>query len=406
VQRFTIALLSLSLVCSASAQPTNASKRSRSITIARSGSQPSSQEPSENFTGSVRIDPLFPAAEPSQVSCGRVTFAQGARTAWHTHPLGQILIVTAGTGWVRHEGGPVQEMREGDVVRIPPGVKHWHGAAATMQMTHIAIQEAMNGKAVDWMEKVTEEQYTMAKTTEPGVSPTALSAKAAGADLNKVAPALEKFAQDRLYGEVWKRPGLSARDRSIVTVAALIARNQTSALTDSMTQALDSGVTPGEISEMITHLAYYSGWGNALGAVGAAKDVFAQRGIGADQLPPAAEKLLPMNQAAEAQRATQVQANFGAVAPGVVQYTTDVLFRDLWLRPALAPRDRSLVTVSALVASGQAAQISYHLNRAMDNGLTREQASEVLTHLAFYAGWPNVFSALPVFKEVFEKRAQ
>ena len=100
-----------------------------------------------------------------------------------------------------------------------------------------------------------------------------------------------------------------------------------------------------------------------------------------------------------------MEANFGAVAPGVVKYTTDVLFRDLWLRPGLAARDRSLVTVSALVASGQVAQIPYHLGRAMDNGLTQEQASEALTHLAFYVGWPNVFSALPVFKEVFEKRS-
>jgi 4-carboxymuconolactone decarboxylase len=107
---------------------------------------------------------------------------------------------------------------------------------------------------------------------------------------------------------------------------------------------------------------------------------------------------------AEAQRAARVEQDVGPVAPGVVQYTSDVLFHDLWLRPALTARDRSLVTVSALIASGQVAQIPYHLNRAMDNGLTKAQASEVLTHLAFYAGWPNVFSAIPVAKGVFEKR--
>jgi 4-carboxymuconolactone decarboxylase len=107
---------------------------------------------------------------------------------------------------------------------------------------------------------------------------------------------------------------------------------------------------------------------------------------------------------AEADRAARVDQDFGQVAPDVVQHTTDLLFRDLWLRPALTPHDRSLVTVSALVASGQAAQITYHLNRAMDNGLTKAQSSEVLTHLAFYAGWPNVFSALPVAKAVFERR--
>ena len=113
---------------------------------------------------------------------------------------------------------------------------------------------------------------------------------------------------------------------------------------------------------------------------------------------------MPLDEVAETKRATLVNDNFGLVAPGVVQYTTDVLFRDLWLRPGLAPRDRSLVTVSALIASGQVNQITYHLNRAMDNGLTKAQASEVLTHLAFYAGWPNIFSALPVAKDVFEKR--
>ena len=113
---------------------------------------------------------------------------------------------------------------------------------------------------------------------------------------------------------------------------------------------------------------------------------------------------MPLNEEAEAQRATHVGNNFGKVSPGLVQNTTDLLFGDLWLRPALAPRDRSLVTVSALIASGQVAQITYHLNRAMDNGLSQPQVSEVVTHIAFYAGWPNAFSALPVVKEVFEER--
>lgn len=141
-----------------------------------------------------------------------------------------------------------------------------------------------------------------------------------------------------------------------------------------------------------------------MAGVAAAKDVFVQRGIKADEVAAASPKLLPLNETAEAQRVSRNEQQFGAVAPGVLQYTTDVLFRDLWLRPDLAPRDRSLVTVSALVASGQVAQMPYHLNRAMDNGLTQAEASEVFTQLAFYAGWPNVFSALPVAKDVFEKR--
>jgi 4-carboxymuconolactone decarboxylase len=222
-------------------------------------------------------------------------------------------------------------------------------------------------------------------------------------DVRNVAPGLEKYAQGPL-ADLWKRPGLAPRDRSIVTLAALIARNQTIDMPQQFERALDNGVKPREISEIVTHLAFYSGWPNALAAVAAAKDVFARRGIGVDQLATASPALLPLNEAAEADRAARVGQQFGAAVPGIVQYTTDVLFRDLWLRPDLAPRDRSLVTVSALVASGQVAQIPYHLNRAMDNGLTQPETAEALTHLAFYAGWPNVFSALPVAKDVFDKR--
>ena len=222
--------------------------------------------------------------------------------------------------------------------------------------------------------------------------------------IRRVATALERYTHDRLLGEVWKRPGLSARDRSIVTLAVLITRTQTVEMPYYMNLALDNGVKPSEISEMITHLAFYSGWGNAMSAVPSANEVFGRRGIKVDDLARASPNLLALNEAAEVERAANVEQQFGAVAPGVLQNTTEVLFRELWLRPALAPRDRSLVTVSALVASGQVAQMAYHLNRAMDNGLTQTEASEVLTQLAFYAGWPNVFSALPVAKGVFSKR--
>lgn len=222
---------------------------------------------------------------------------------------------------------------------------------------------------------------------------------------NVVAPALEKYAQGPV-AQLWKRPGLSPRDSSLVTLAALIARNQTIQMAQYINLALDSGLKPREISEVITHLAFYSGWGNAMSAVAVAKDVFAGRQIGPDQLPAASPTLLPLNKEAEEKRSTSVEQQFGKVAPGVVQYTNDVLFRDLWLRPDLAPRHRSLVTVAALIANGQAAQVSYHLNRAMDNGLTQTEAAEAITHLAFYVGWPNVFSALPVAKDVFEKRAR
>lgn len=225
-------------------------------------------------------------------------------------------------------------------------------------------------------------------------------------DIRAVAPALEMYEQKFLVGDLWRRPGLSPRDRSVVTVAALIARDQTVELPYHLGLALDNGVKPAEISEIITHLAFYTGWANAMDAIPEARDVFKSRNIETDQLSPASGPQLPLDEAAEKQRAMRVGEQFGQITPSLVQYTTDVLFRDLWLRPGLAPRDRSLVTVSALIATGKVAQITYHLNRAMDNGLTREEAGEVLGHLAFYAGWPNAFSAAPVVKEVIEKRAR
>lgn len=127
--------------------------------IKRNGSQPTEKGPAEYFTGSVRIDPLFQAKDPARAVGASVTFEPGARTAWHSHPLGQALIVTAGCGLVQRRGGPIEEIRPGDVVWFPPGEQHWHGATATTAMTHIAIQEHLDGKTADWMEKVSDEQY-------------------------------------------------------------------------------------------------------------------------------------------------------------------------------------------------------------------------------------------------------
>ena len=127
--------------------------------IKRSGSRPFGEGPAEYFTGTVRIDRLFQAPDPARVACASVTFEPGARTAWHTHPLGQTLIVTAGAGRAQRWGGSIEEIRPGDVIWFPPGEKHWHGASATTGMTHIAIQEQLDGKAVDWMEHVSDDQY-------------------------------------------------------------------------------------------------------------------------------------------------------------------------------------------------------------------------------------------------------
>jgi quercetin dioxygenase-like cupin family protein len=134
--------------------------------IKRSGSQPSSKGPDEWFTGTVRIDPLFEAKEPARTGGASVTFEPGARTAWHSHPLGQTLIVTSGCGWVQREGGPIEEIHPGDVISFSPDEKHWHGATPTTAMSHIAIHEYLDGKVADWMEKVSDEQYQAALRAE------------------------------------------------------------------------------------------------------------------------------------------------------------------------------------------------------------------------------------------------
>ena len=157
-----ITLISLSFFASAASQAQTIAVQaptSSSIKIARSDSLQSNRGSAQYFTGSVQVQQLFPAYDPSRTSGGRVTFEAGARSAWHTHPLGQILVVTEGIGWIQQWGGPIEEIRKGDVIWIPAGVKHWHGATPNTAMTHIAIQEELNGKAVEWMEKVTEERY-------------------------------------------------------------------------------------------------------------------------------------------------------------------------------------------------------------------------------------------------------
>jgi quercetin dioxygenase-like cupin family protein len=162
MRRFTPSVLLLSSLAMGfafadhGATPTQDSQR---MSITRAGSQPSQKGPAARFTGAVRVDPLFKANAPSRTSGGLVTFEPGARSAWHSYPVGQTLIVTAGVGRVQSWGGPIEEIRPGDAVWTPPGVKHWHGAAPTTAMTHIAIQEQLDGKVVDWLEKVSDEQY-------------------------------------------------------------------------------------------------------------------------------------------------------------------------------------------------------------------------------------------------------
>jgi len=254
----------------------------KAIVVTRSEDRASRQGTAENFTGSVRVDQQFQAGAPGRASGARVTFEPGARTAWHSHPLGQTLIVTSGVGRVQRWGDPVDEIRPGDVVSIPPGQKHWHGASPTTGMSHIAIAEQLDGKSVDWMEKVTDEQYAAplrprpAAVAAPGATPSGQPTPAQRI-MGDFAPKLAQLTDDVLYADVWARPQLSPRDRSLVTISALIAMNRPDQLRSHLARARDNGVTEDEVVETITHLAFYAGWPSAVTAVTVAKEVFAKK---------------------------------------------------------------------------------------------------------------------------------
>jgi 4-carboxymuconolactone decarboxylase len=280
--------ITLSLFASAFAQTNQAGAASspgvaqapgsQSIRITRSGTQPSRQAPAENFTGQVSVEPLFQANAPARAFGARVTFEPGARTGWHTHPLGQILIVTAGAGRVQRWGDQVEEIRQGDVVWTPPGQKHWHGAAPNSSMAHIAITEQLDGKTVEWMEKVSDAQYgAPVRAQGPATPAPSAQPRPPQRAIGDFSPKLAELTDNVLYGDVWERPQLSKRDRSLATVAALIALNRPDQLRSHFVRARENGVTQEELIETITHLAFYAGWPNAVTAIGVAKEVFEKK---------------------------------------------------------------------------------------------------------------------------------
>lgn len=243
------------------------------ITVTRADSEPAQSGPSDYFTGKVRVQRLFGATEPARATGGLVTFEAGARSAWHTHPLGQTLIVTAGVGRVQKWGEPIQEIKKGDTVRIPPNVKHWHGASPAASMSHIAIGEQLDGKTVEWLEKVSDAEFN---APVPGQPDTAAAKGPSRAQqlVGDITPKLAELTDNVLFGDVWARPQLARRDRSLVTVSALIAMNRPDQLRSHLALAKENGVTEEELAETITHLAFYAGWPNAISAAGVAKEVF------------------------------------------------------------------------------------------------------------------------------------
>lgn len=271
------------LVVALALQTTNGRAQATSeIVVSRNGARTGQLAPPDRFTGVARVLPLFEsqATDAGRPSGGIVTFDTGARTAWHAHPRGQTLIVTAGVGRVQRWGVPAEEIRPGDIVWIPPGVKHWHGASPHAAMTHVALAEARDGQVIDWLERVSDSQYQAPAAPRVAAAPPSARGAATATPsaaqrlMGDIAPKLAQLTDSVLFGDVWARPGLSRRDRSLATVSALVAMNRPDQLRSHLALALQNGVTREELVEVIIQMAFYSGWPNAVTAVGVARQVF------------------------------------------------------------------------------------------------------------------------------------
>lgn len=376
----------------------------QTLAITRGAERDIREGPASNFTGVARVDMLFDSLVNADATAGSVAFEAGARTAWHVHPGGQTLIVMAGVGRVQRWGDAVEEIRTGDVVRIPPGQKHWHGAAPASVMTHIAITEPRGGTSVEWLEPVTDDQYRVAPRRDQSPTPAVTQPQAAQAPTpsgsgsrrpsgplqQRLAPGLAMLTDDVLYGDVWRRGELSLRERSLVTIASLIATGKTAQLTGHLGRGLDNGLLPTETSGLLAHLAVYSGWPNAVSALAVYEQVYTARKIDTATLRVAVPRL-------SASADDALPGASGAVAgraPKFAQLTRDVVFDDLWRRSDLTARDRSLATIAALASMGDADQLAFYVRRGLDAGLMHEQITEAVTHLGFYAGWGRATSAM------------
>jgi len=330
--------------------------------ISRAGSQAPMAGPDDYFTGRVRVDPLFPATDDINASAAYVSFEAGARSAWHTHPAGQRLVVTSGVGLVQEWGKPVQEIHPGDVIVCPAGVKHWHGAAAASAMTHLAITGSVDGKNVHWLEKVSDEQYNV--HTSPA---------------KQTAPA---HAQP-----------LSAKQQAIPLIAAAMATSNMAGLDAALNQGLDAGLSVSEAKEILVQLYAYSGFPRSLNALNALMNVVEQRkrdgfqdaaGHEPNKPIPVGEQLLAAGKANQTRIAGKpVEGPLFDFVPVINQYLQAHLFGDIFERDNLDWQSRELATVAALAATpGVESQLRSHMAASLRVGLTVAQLQQLVQLLA------------------------
>ncbi|PRA57069.1 MULTISPECIES: carboxymuconolactone decarboxylase family protein [Pseudomonas] len=329
--------------------------------INRAGSQASMAGPADYFTGQVRVDPLFTASDELNASAAYVSFEAGARSAWHTHPAGQRLVVTSGIGLVQEWGKPVQQIRPGDVIVCPPGVKHWHGAAPASAMTHLAVTGSVDGKNVEWLEKVTDAQYNADRP--------AAAAPAAASET------------------------LSTKQQAIPLIAAAMAVSDMPRLNAALNQGLDAGLSVSEAKEILVQLYAYSGFPRSLNALGELMNVTRdrqQRGIQDNQgvepgrVIPTGNELLAAGKANQSRIAGgPVQGPLFDFVPLINQYLQTHLFGDIFERDNLDWHSRELATVAALAATpGVESQLRSHVAASLRVGLSAGQLRQLAQLLA------------------------
>jgi len=370
------------------------STQTGSQTISKAGTRTSTTGSADYFTGKVRVDPLFQAGDSTPFSGAYVTFEPGARSAWHLHPAGQRLVVTAGEGRTGHWGGRVEEIRAGDVVWCPPGVKHWHGASTTSTMTHLAITGSVNGKSVEWMEKVTDEQYN-GNATSPAI---AVSRK-------------RTINTDQ---------ALSTRQQSLIPIAAFTANGDLDRLKTALTEGLDTGgLTVNEIREVLVQMYAYAGFPRSLNAIQTLMGVLDDRRakgftdiVGKEATP------LPANidrDALGARTRAKITGHsvippptgYQLFAPIIDTYLKEHLFADIFARDILDHQSRELATNAALASmTGTAPQLRAHLAGAMNVGLTEAQMHGFVSVLGSRVGTKEAESAGALLEEVLRSRAR
>jgi quercetin dioxygenase-like cupin family protein len=379
--RRALAALALPLLILAGTPAAAADKddRRKKQTITRSQDQTSTAGSPDTFTGEVRVDTLFPASEAAPYSGAYVTFQPGARSAWHTHPAGQRLVVTEGVGRTQQWGGPIEEIRAGDVVWCPPGVKHWHGAAPDSVMTHMALTSVRDGQNVTWMEHVSDQQYN------------------------------GHIADDQQQtGE------LSERHAAVATIGAFTASGDLPRLTTALNKALDAGVTVNQVKEVLVQMYAYAGFPRSLNAISTFMTVLEQRkakGItdetGPEPAPlPAGTDILELGTENQTKLSgAPVTGPMFDFAPAVDEFLKTHLFGDIFSRDNLDWRSREVATIAALATlKGTESQLRSHFAIGLNTGLTEGQLRGLVQVLGNEVGTRQADNASRIFDEVLRNR--